>query len=195
MKPPPRDSLETPVWRLVGPFSNPGVLKLNEGRLTLTMEDAWRPNLLAFYCTMALMSLGVLFITFAPTGTRVLGLTSRQAIWVVVGLGMIVNVTLALKGVSASAHTEKLFDVPLAEVRDVVFPWYYLGGGVKLTVDASRYRIAFVRPMDAADTSGRLLARTGIAGGPLGLFTLGRMVRDLDEGREAGKAWKRILTE
>ena len=190
---PPNQSLETPVWRLIWPFSDPGVLKLHEGRLMLTIEDAGRPNLVAFYCTTALMTLSVLFVTFAPTGTRFLGLTSRQAIWVSVGVGMIVNVIFAVKGVSTPVHAKRLFDVPLDEVRDVVFPWYYLGGGVKLTVGAVRYRIAFVRPTNASDAPGRLLARTGIAGGTLGLFTLGRIVRDLDEGRETGKAWKAIL--
>jgi hypothetical protein len=67
MNPLPNQSLETAVWRLVGPFSDPGVLKLHEGRLTFTIEDAGRPNLVAFYCTTALLALSVLFISLAPS--------------------------------------------------------------------------------------------------------------------------------
>ncbi len=59
-----------------------------------------------------------------------------------------------------------LFDVPLPEVSDVVFPWYYFGGGVKFIIGATSYRLSFVEPND----------------------TLA-----IGEGRRAGKAWKSVL--
>jgi len=39
-------------------------------------------------CTLALASLGVLFIASATTGTHFEGLASRQAVWIAVGLGL-----------------------------------------------------------------------------------------------------------
>jgi hypothetical protein len=86
----------------------------------------------------------------------------------------------------------RIFDAPLSEVTDIKFPWYYFSGGVKFTIGAENYRLSFVRPNDASDIPGRLLADT--AGGPLALLTAGRKVRDIGEGRRAGKAWKEILT-
>lgn len=60
------------------------------------------------------------------------------------------------------------FDVPLTEVSDINFPWHYFGGGFKMRIGSEQYRFSFVEPHnDAADISG---------------------------GREAGKAWKKILT-
>lgn len=64
----------------------------------------------------------------------------------------------------------RVFDVALSEVRDVEFPWYYFGGGMKLSVGAERYRISFMRP---GNTGGRL--------------------RDIGRGRQAGKEWKSAL--
>jgi hypothetical protein len=58
------------------------------------------------------------------------------------------------------------FDVPLAEVRDVTFPWYYFGGGVKLTIRDQRYRFSFVEPGERGDIAA---------------------------GRERSSAWKRVL--
>ncbi len=69
------------------------------------------------------------------------------------------------------AANETLFDVQLATVRDVSFPWYYFGGGVQFTIEARRYRLSFVRPNSE--------------GG--GVF-------DIAAGRNAGKAWKHVLT-
>lgn len=71
-----------------------------------------------------------------------------------------------------------VFDVPLAAVTDVVFPWYYVGGGVKLTAGGERYRLSFVRPNGA--NTGELRVAT-------------RAVHDIGEGRAAGKAWRAAL--
>jgi hypothetical protein len=64
-----------------------------------------------------------------------------------------------------------LFDVPVTEVKDVNFPWYYFGGGCKFRVGTQRYRIAFVRPVDQ-----------------------GGGILDIGTGRRAGKMWREALT-
>jgi len=63
-----------------------------------------------------------------------------------------------------------VFDAPLSEVREVKVPWYYFGGGMKLSVGAERVRLSFVRP-------------TAAGGG----------VADIPEGRAACKLWRSLL--
>jgi hypothetical protein len=63
-----------------------------------------------------------------------------------------------------------VFDAPVADVRDVKVPWYYFGGGMKLSVGTERYRLSFVRP-------------TAAGGG----------VADIPEGRSACKLWRSLL--
>ena len=86
----------------------------------------------------------------------------------------------------------RVFNVPLPEVSNVKFPWYYFGGGVKFSIGADDYRLSFVRPNEASDIPDRLLAGTEF-GGPAALLTAGRKVLDVGEGRRAGKAWKTML--
>jgi len=59
------------------------------------------------------------------------------------------------------------FDVSLAEVSDVSFPWHYLGGGFKMRIGGEQFRFSFIEPHNEA--------------------------ADISSGREAGKAWRRIL--
>ena len=84
----------------------------------------------------------------------------------------------------------RVFDLPVSEVGDVHFPWWYFGGGVKLTAHGKRHRISFVRPNDADDIPGRLMARDG---NPAGLLTAGQKLLDIGEGRRAGRAWRDVL--
>jgi len=63
-----------------------------------------------------------------------------------------------------------VFDAPVSDVRDVKVPWYYFGGGMKLSVGTERYRLSFVRP-------------TALGGG----------VGDIPEGRRACKMWRSLL--
>jgi hypothetical protein len=65
-----------------------------------------------------------------------------------------------------------LFDVPLEAVGGVVFPWYYFGGGMKLTAAKVEYRFSFLKPQNTQEWPG---------------------VADIPEGRAAGKAWRRVL--
>ena len=59
------------------------------------------------------------------------------------------------------------FDVPIGDVTDITFPWHYFSGGFKLQIGGEQFRFSFVEPHNEyADISG---------------------------GREAGKAWKKLL--
>lgn len=65
---------------------------------------------------------------------------------------------------------QAIFDVPVSSVGDVKVPWYYFGGGMKLSVGAERYRLSFVRP-------------TAEGGG----------IGDISEGRAACRMWRSLL--
>lgn len=117
--------------------------------------------------------------------------------WLLVGMTRNVPGVLALVDGRVSFHTEDevIFDAPLAELRDVTFPWYYFDGGLKLSIGGEQHRISLVRPNDAEDIADRLLARVGGAvGGAFALLIVDRKIRDIGTGRRAGKAWKEALT-
>ncbi len=60
-----------------------------------------------------------------------------------------------------STPAEVVFDVPLAEVTDIIWPWYYFGGGVKLSAGGKQYRFSFVLPNGAEYPTARLAAEAG----------------------------------
>jgi hypothetical protein len=119
--------------------------------------------------------------------------TLRTPAWQMVGITVSVPGVLELADGRLGFTTVegRVFEAPLAEVSDVVFPWYYFGGGVKLRVGGEQVRISFVRPNDATDVPGRVLAGEGDAGAAL--LTVGRKVDDIGQGRAAGSAWRAIL--
>ena len=121
----------------------------------------------------------------------------RSQVWILRGLGNSPAV-MTLTGGRLTLTTEKgaVFDTPLAEVREIKFPWYYFGGGVKLTVGSARYRISFVRPNGAQDVPGRLLAdaRAGATSAVAAAGEVYGKYRDISAGRSAGKAWKEALS-
>jgi hypothetical protein len=59
------------------------------------------------------------------------------------------------------------FSVTFEEVTDVSFPWHYFGGGFKMRIGGEQFRFSFVEPHNES--------------------------ADIGSGREAGKAWKKIL--
>ena len=71
-----------------------------------------------------------------------------------------------------------VFDIPLAEVQDVHFPWFYFSGGVKFTVDGVRYRFGFDRP---ANTK---LSAEGAD-----------LVGAISKARRSGRAWKAVFID
>ena len=98
----------------------------------------------------------------------------RTPAWLLVGLTRSVSGELiACRGrLRFQAANVTLFDCPLATVRHVHVPWYYFGGGVHFTIEASPYRLSFVRPNSE-----------------------GGSIFDISAGRRAGKAWKQILVQ
>jgi hypothetical protein len=90
-----------------------------------------------------------------------------------------------------------VFNVPLGEVGDVTWPWYWFGGGCKIRAGGVQYKITFVRPNGAGDVSPSLLdagaslfavlTDTAVPAHSLrGLF-------DIRSGRTAAAAWKEAL--
>ena len=85
-----------------------------------------------------------------------------------------------------------MFDVPLTSVTDVVWPWYYFGGGVKLSAAGEPYRLSFVLPNGAEYPSARMAAE---AGDPASLALVWEKASDIGVGRDVGKEWRRRLEE
>ena len=83
-----------------------------------------------------------------------------------------------------------VFDVPLDEVTDVIWPWYYFGGGVKLSAGGEQYRLSFVLPNGAQYPTARLAAE---AGDPASLAVVWDKASDIGAGRTVGKEWRRRL--
>ena len=73
---------------------------------------------------------------FASYVWRLIGTLRSEAGWLDLTAGRLRYTT----------ETREVFDVSLDEVTDVVWPWYYFGGGVKLTADGEQYRFSFVLP-------------------------------------------------
>ena len=67
---------------------------------------------------------------------RLIGWTRHEPGWLEMGRGRLVWTADGGAG----------WDVPLAEVTDVRVPWYYVLGGIKLTVRGERLRFSFVKP-------------------------------------------------
>jgi len=71
-----------------------------------------------------------------------------------------------------------VFDVPLADIQHVRFPWYYFSGGLKLTLNGIVYRFGFDRP-----------SNTKLSGEGADL------VGEVSRARRSGKAWKAVLID
>jgi hypothetical protein len=117
----------------------------------------------------------------------------RTPAWQLIGLTQSIPGVLELADDRLAFTTEDgpVFNVRKASVAKVVFPWYYFGGGMKVTIGEQTHRISFVRPNDATDIPGQLAARSG---DPAGLLTAGRKVMDIGVGRRAGREWRARLT-
>lgn len=127
-----------------------------------------------------------------PTGSL------ATAAWVLVGMTRNVPGILATDGqrLTFASAEEVVFDSPMEEISEVVFPWYYFGGGCKLRVGDERIRLSFVRSNNAPDATDATLnaARDLVLGSPGGqLQRAVGSLRDIGKGRAAGKAWRSVL--
>jgi hypothetical protein len=116
--------------------------------------------------------------------------------WLLTGMSGNVPGLLELVDGRLSFTTEegRVFDTAVSEVSEVIFPWYYFGGGAKFKIGTASYRISFVKPNGASDIPAGLIALLGDeARGAAGILTIGRKVSDIGKGRNAGKAWKAVL--
>ena len=68
-----------------------------------------------------------------------------------------------------------VFDVPLSDVQQVNFPWFYFSGGVKLTLNGVCYRFGFDKPANSRMPS-ESMDLSGVS-----------------KARRRGKAWKAAL--
>lgn len=114
--------------------------------------------------------------------------------WQLLGMTRSLPGQLCLKAETLSfVHDtgQVLFRALRRDVSRVDFPWYYFGGGCKLTVDGVRYRFSFVRPNNADDAVDRMAARVGDAGAVYSQVA-GKFM-DISSGRAAGRAWREAL--
>ena len=120
----------------------------------------------------------------------------RTPAWYLIGLTRSLPGALQLAGFRLTLATEltPLFDEPLSAIERVSWPWWYFGGGCKVRVEGERYRVSFVRPNGAMDTSARVvISEAGTAGAGAALdYALAKM-RDVDGGRARGRAWRGVL--
>src|SRR5260370_737319 len=69
-------------------------------------------------------------------------------VWILRGLIGSTPGVMVLRNGQLSLATEGalVFEAPLANVREVRFPWYYFWGAMKMKVNDAPYRISFVQP-------------------------------------------------
>ena len=114
---------------------------------------------------------------FASYAWRLIGTLRSQAGWLDLTAGRL----------RYSTPDGVVFDVPLAEVTDIIWPWYSFGGGVKLTAGGEQYRFSFVLPNGAEYPTARLAAATGDLSS---LTIVWQKADDIGAGRKAGKEWR-----
>jgi hypothetical protein len=124
--------------------------------------------------------------------------TMRSVAWLLKGLTGSTPGVMTLAQGKLSFYTEEgcVWDVALSEIKAVEFPWYYFDGGLKLQIGAQWHSVSFVRPNDADHITDRAIIEMvgGLAGGAIAALTVGQKVRDIGTGRQAGKAWREVLT-
>ena len=86
--------------------------------------------------------------------------------WLLIGMtGSAPGVLELVDGKIGFTSSEgRVFEALFSDIA-VKYPWYYFGGGCKISVGQQVYRISFVKPNGAADLPGNLLSRTSGGGG------------------------------
>jgi hypothetical protein len=94
---------------------------------------------------------------------------------------------------------ETLFDVPLAEISDVSYPWYWFGGGFKARIAGKTVKITFVKPngMPSPDPSALEIGLSvlGVAAAFQGAGQVGDLagLAWIAPGRKATAQWREVL--
>lgn len=78
-----------------------------------------------------------------------------------------------------------VFDAPLSEILDVRFPWYYFNGGANLVIGGEKFRFSFLQPQNTKWPEDREDS--------LDPFEIMDSIKEIHNGRQAGKAWRGIL--
>ena len=86
-----------------------------------------------------------------------------------------------------------VFDVPRRELTSISFPWYYFGGGMKVSAAGRRYRVSFLIPNDAEFPGDREGAPRGSPARPL--LPLASEDAGIIAGRKVGRRWRQLLGE
>ncbi|MGY1685448.1 MULTISPECIES: hypothetical protein [unclassified Geodermatophilus] len=95
-----------------------------------------------------------------------------------------------------------VFDVPLDAVTDVSWPWWWFGGGLRLSAAGQRWKVTFVRPNGMPPPQPSVLASSvgtvGVLTGTLPPHVLAdldalRGLADVRDGRAAGRRWREVL--
>lgn len=115
--------------------------------------------------------------------------------WLLRGLGNSPGVLLAVDGMVAFVDdTGTVFEAPRDQI-EVSWPRLQMSGGAHFVIRGERYRMAFVRPNGAVDTSRSTVANLGYSlAGSGTVIELGRLAGDIADGRAAGKAWRQFLS-
>ncbi|WP_369132055.1 hypothetical protein [Modestobacter sp. I12A-02662] len=117
--------------------------------------------------------------------------------WLIGGLRNVPGYLGAGGGRLTFVSDTPVFDVPLDEVTDVTWPWYWFGGGLKLRADGRLYKVTFVRPNGMPDPDPSMLeAGIGVFGFLTGTWhdvSALRGLADIGTGRAAGRQWKQFL--
>ncbi len=117
--------------------------------------------------------------------------------WLIGGLRNVPGYLATAQGGLTFVSDTPVFDVPLSQVTDVSWPWWWFGGGLKLTAAGQRWKITFVRPNGMPPPHPSML-ETGV--GVFGLLTgtwhdiyAMRGLADVHSGRAAGRQWREVL--
>lgn len=112
--------------------------------------------------------------------------------WLLEGLTVSISGRLVYRDerVTFTTFEKQVFDAPLSELSEIVYPWYYFGGGVKLKVRGEEFRLSFVAPNESEYAAGKVMSYRG---NPLALLVAMNKFRDVCVGRARGRRWRRIL--
>ncbi len=88
------------------------------------------------------------------------------------------------------AQDEEHFRVPLSAVEKVEFPWWWFGGGMRVTAAGTRYTLGFSPPATVEGEGTDWLRNLG--GGSSGYE---RLFQQAGSARQSSKEWKAALAD